>query len=215
MRKIIMVFAISGLLVNSVSLASIPDGDVVEGRFELSGFTGKGVVTVTNDDTKQDFETDYTWQSIELDYGVDDQVGIGIGYWGQTYLDDPYFDDSFSALLAGIFVPFAAISPTYIDQLADVHVRSQFINEKDGAALNASWVIGVGQVQGRTETGMRVSYVIPELGFALSKVFYDRLALRLNIVTGIPAGAEIGLRIIDNLEVTYGNEGIFNVKLIF
>ncbi len=216
MKKILMISAICLLIPQATSqcFASIPDGNVEKGKLEISGFAGSGDIVIKDEDTNVKHTTRFSWQSLEIDYGLDDNTGIGMGYWGQVYLDKPYFTaDSIENIFLALS-GFGLFPSEYIDYIADVHFRSQFINEKDGAAFNASWVLGLGIMQGRSILNDQSQYLLPEIGAAFSKKLFDRLSIRINLVTGVPAGAEIGLQLFDNLEVTYGNS-VVNAKFIF
>jgi hypothetical protein len=193
------------------SFASIPDANVVKDRLEISGFSGEKAMVVGDPQTN----LRYQWLSMEIDYGMDDTLGLGVGYWKQAYLDDlVYQEDPLERFLLALMG--MSFLPKYIDNIADFHLRSQFASEDDGGAYDAAWIVGVGLVTGWDQLGYTRQYLIPEFGVGISKRVIDEwLIFRINLVAGLPGGVEFGLKPMDNFEITFGNDALLNLKIIF
>lgn len=211
MNRTFIVFSLIFTIFGSTCFASIPDANIVKDRWEVSGLAGMGTLSFPG---TGDPDIKYEWLSFELDYASNDEVGIGFGYWKQSYLDPLQFGsdlDRFFLLLTGF-----GLLPRYINYAADIHFRSQLFSEDKGAMLDASWIYGLGIVNGQSISNVTMDYILPEVGVGFAKRFMnDVLAVRLNLVTGLPAGAEIAIKPMQNLEFTLGTNYIFNTKIIF
>jgi len=196
-------------------IASIPDGNIVPGRWEISG--GSGLRQTLTKDYSNDF-VGYQWNSIQINYDKDNALAFGASFYGETYLRKIYFKDDpdfFEKIVTNIF--FSIIPNfTFVDNLADIYVKGQFMEEKKGGFCDVSWLFGIAEASGWTYYGTyRGNVLFPELGLCLSKKVGDFITLRLNPVLGVSGGAEIGLKLLNNLELTYCNEGLLNCKIIF
>ena len=211
--EIVLIVLVMSSILASPSFASIPDANVVKGRFEISGGTGSSVELAKDNAGNK---ARYQWTSIALDYGIDDETGIGIGFWGQNYLDNIQYDKSLLGDIANALFPII----TYVDTAADIHLRKQFDREQDGAIWDAAWIYGAGVISGRLSNGEPKTYLFPEIGVGINKkLIKEWLIARVNLVAGVPMGVELACKPTNNLEITVGlnrpEYPMINAKLIF
>jgi|GEM_PF-1682385 len=212
MRKTITILLsfILSLLLTVSCFASVPDANVTEGRWEISA--GSGIKESIYEDAT-DKTIPYQWTSFALDYGIDDNVGIGISYYSVNHLREiQYEEEDLEALFTLLLFPFAA---KYTTSMGDIHMRYQFASEEKGDMVDAALIGGAGIYSGKDTYGTDKTLLFPEIGAGMTKSLIGSwLKFRLNIVTGIPAGIELAVKPVENLEITLTNDFLLNLKLI-
>ena len=164
----------------TICFASLPDANIVEGRFDIS--FGSGVI---EDDSYS--KERYSWTVVTVDYGLDNNEAIGFGYFEQEY-------------------PTEVVHP-FIN-VYEIHYNYQFVEETDeNPSFNASFLVGAWffdfpipffPIEG-------THLILPEAGVCLSKkLAADWLTGRLNIVFGPVAGLELGIKPHENVEIVAG-----------
>jgi len=183
------------LLVSSPALAVLPDANVVDKQFEI----GVAAPYFGN-------------FAVGVEYGLNDSVGIGFGYW------------SFFNLLGAIGE--ALTDEDFEDYIGvyDVHLNWQVAGEDEGGPCNVSLLIGAQMISFPEAEPSQLAGA--EAGFCLSKkLIEDWLIGRLNLVgsfyadafwLGSPTGLELGIRPTENIELSIGiGVHLLGIKVMF